>query len=216
MKTFTAEAMAAIKAGTAIVAGAVEIASVPVIRLWGGYGQLVLDGATYEPIGDRGIAQVTSAALGGTAQGVTMTLSGIEPEAIELLDASEVKLAPVKLYRLIWSGDGQTLLDAHVFVRGRIDTVTVDETIGGAAAITVQVETSAKGLGRKGGRMRTDADQRLINPADGFFKNVAYAGQKTLYWGGKPPANAASSLGSAPQVRGIFGSFQPPPYAWMQ
>ena len=53
----------------------------------------------------------------------------------------------------------------------------------------------AKGLGRKGGRMRTDADQRLIDPDDGFFKNVAYAGAKTLYWGGQRPATAGSALG---------------------
>lgn len=43
--------------------------------------------------------------------------------------------------------------------------------------------------------MRSDADQRLIKANDGFFKNVAFAGEKTLYWGGRKPATAASAIG---------------------
>lgn len=197
MKTFTTQAMDAIQAGTAIVSGAVEVACDPPIRLWGGYGPLTLDGAVYEPIGDRGVAQLSNSALGAAAQGVTLTLSGVEAEALEVLDAEEVHGASVKLYRLIFSGDGLTLLDAHVFTRGRIDQVNVEDTIGGAAAISVNVESQAKGLGRKGGRMRTDADQRLIAPTDGFFKNVAFAGQRVLYWGGQKPATAGSALGGS-------------------
>jgi hypothetical protein len=197
MKTFTPQAMDAIRDGTAIVSGALEIASDPPIRLWGGFGPLEIDGETYAPIGDRGVAQVVSGALGSAAQGVTLVLSGVEPEAVAVLEAEEVKNAPIKLYRLIFSGDGQQLLDAHVFTRGRIDVVSVEEVIGGTATITANVESAAKGLSRKGGRMRTDADQRLISPTDGFFKNVAYAAQKQLYWGGMKPATAGAALGSA-------------------
>jgi hypothetical protein len=194
VKVFTVEAMDALQEGATIVSGAVEIACDPPIRLWGGYGLLEIDGNEYQPIGDRGVAQVSNAALGGAAQGITLTLSGVEAEALELLDADEVHDAPVKLYRLIFSGDGRTLLDYHVFTRGRLDQVSIDEIIGGPAAITVSVQSQAKGLGRKGGRMRTDADQRLINPDDGFFKNVAFAGQKQLYWGGQRPVTAGAAL----------------------
>jgi hypothetical protein len=67
-----------------------------------------------------------------------------------------------------------------------------DEVIGGAA-IKVAVESAARGLGRSGGRMRSDSDQRLINATDGYFKNTAYAPEKMLYWGGKRPAASAAS-----------------------
>jgi hypothetical protein len=190
--------MAAIEAGEAIVTGAVEItprdALLDPIRLWGGYGTLTIDSNVYQGIGDRGLAQQNSGAIGGVAQGVTLTLSGVEPEALALLDADEVKGAAVVIYRLIFAGDGKTLLDAHVFDRGRGDTIEAAETIGAGAAINYAVESTARGLGRSLARMRADFDQRLIDALDGYFKFAAYAVEKALYWGGKKPARAGSVL----------------------
>lgn len=164
------------------------------IRVWGGHGTIEIESNDYIGIGDRGLAQQTAGAVGGVAQGMTLTLSGVEPEVLALLDSSEIKGAPVVIRRLIFASDGKTLLDAHVFDRGRIDTIETTETIGGGAAIKLNVESAARGLGRSGARQRSDSDQRLIDPDDGYFKNTAYAGEKMLYWGGKMPARAGSVL----------------------
>lgn len=158
------------------------------ICLWGGYGPITIEGDVYQGIGDRGIAQQTSGAIGGVAQGITLSLSGVEPEVIALLDADEIQGASVVLRRLIFASDGRTLLDYSVFDRGRVDTIETVETIGGEAAINIAVESAARGLGRSGARQRSDSDQRLISSTDGYFKNTAYAGMKSLYWGGKKPA----------------------------
>jgi hypothetical protein len=204
MKTLTVEAMAAIEAGEAVVTGAAQISpkdgSTP-IRVWGGYGPITFGGNTYKGLGDRGIAQQTSNAIGGVAQGYTLSLSGVEPEALALLDADEVKGSSVVLYRLIFASDCKTLLDAHIFDRGRGDALTSDETVGGPAAINFAVESAARGLGRSGGRLRSDPDQRLINPDDGYFKSVDYAAEKMLYWGGKKPERTGAATG---------GSISPP------
>ncbi len=194
MKTLAPAALAALEAGNAIVSGAVEIACTPPVRVWGGYHPITFGGRTFDPIGDRGLAQVMGGALGDAAQNITLTLSGIDPETLALLDASEVKGAPAVLWRLIFDQTGNTLLDFDVWARGQVDTLPTDEEIGGTAAIIAQLETAAKGLGRRGSRMRSDADQRLIDPSDGFFKNVSYAGEKTLYLGGRRPARAGSVL----------------------
>ncbi len=209
MKTLAPAALAALEAGTAIVSGAVEIACTPVVRVWGGWHELTFDGRTFLPIGDRGLAQVAGGALGDAAQNITLTLSAIDPETAALLDATELKSAPAVLWRLIFSGDGNTLLDFDVWARGRLDTIMRDEQIGGTAAIAAQLETAAKGLGRRGARMRSDADQRLIDASDGFFKNVSYAGEKTLYWGGRRPARVGSSL---PGVGGGGGGGERSPW----
>lgn len=204
MKMFTDAALDALEDGTAIVSGAVKIDCDPPILVWGGYGPLTVDGEMFDGIGDRGLAQVSGGALGGSANAVTLSLSGLEAEVLELLDANEVRGAPVTLWRLIFDGTGTQLLDAQVFTRGRLDHLPVDETIGGTASISAMIETAARGLGRRGGRMRTDADQRLIKTSDGGFKAVSYAGQKTLYWGGKKPATAANAVGSG---NGFGGGF---------
>jgi hypothetical protein len=203
MKTIAPAALAALEAGTAIVSGAVEIACTPPVRVWGGWHEITFDGRTFEPIGDRSLVQAAGGALGDAAQNITLTLSGIDPETMALLDSTGLSGASAVLWRLIFSGDGNTLLDFDVWARGRLDTIERQEEIGGTASITALLETAAKGLGRSGARMRSDADQRLIDPADGFFKNVSYAGEKNLYWGGRRPARAGSAL---PGVGGGFAS----------
>lgn len=199
--------MAAIQAGEAIVTGATDITPVSgtVLRLWGGHGKITFGGHDYQGLGDRALAQKTSNAIGGVANGLTLSLSDIEPAALSLLDPAEVKGASVVVYRLIFASNGKTLLDAHIFDRGRGDALTSDETIGGPAAIAFAVESAARGLGRSLARMRADPDQRLINSTDGYFKNVTYAGQKMLYWGGKLPANAGTVLSASPPT-GEFGA----------
>lgn len=196
MKTIAPAAMTAIAAGEAIVTGALQITprtAAPVIRLWGGYGPIVLGGHSFKGIGDRAMGQRTANAMGGIAQGITLTLSGIEPAALALLDPDEVKGSSNVLYRLIFGPDGKTLLDWAVFERGRGDALTSDETIGGPAAISFAIESAARGLGRSGVRLRSDPDQRLIDPNDGYFRNCAYAGEKMLYWGGKLPSRGAAA-----------------------
>lgn len=194
MKSFSAPTLAEIEKGTAVVTGAVEVASVPPVRVWGGYGTIEINGEEYIGLGQRGLAQASASALGGAEQNVTLSLSGVEPDALELLDASEVRGAPVTVWRLIFKGDGKTLLGGHVFTRGRLDHLPIEDEVGGTAVIKALIESAARGLGRRGGRMRTDTDQRLIEPTDGFFKNVSFAGQKLLAWGGKKPAAAGSVL----------------------
>lgn len=205
MKALSAGALQALDDGTAIVAGAVEVLCAPAVRVWSGLGPLTFDGRTFDPMGDRALVQVAGGALGGSAQGITLSLSGIDPETMALLDAGSVQGAATTLWRLIFSGDGGTLLDYHVWARGRLDQLVREEEIGGTATLTAQLETAARGLGRRGGRLRSDADQRLVKANDGFFKHVSYAGQKTLYWGGRVPANATTALGGQTQEGAAMG-----------
>jgi hypothetical protein len=165
------------------------------IRLWGGYGDADLPSdagtSTFKGIGDRGLGQQISAAIGGTAQNLTLTLSGIEPAALALLDPSEVKGASAVVRILFFDSAGKTLLGAYVYTRGRVDELKTSEVVGGPASIQLAIEGAARGLGRKGARLRSDADQRLVNPTDGFYRVVSAAPKKTLSWGGKKPSTMA-------------------------
>jgi hypothetical protein len=184
-----------VEKGTVSESGGSSTAA-PTLRLWGGYGPITIDGSQFQGIGNSAVAQQTAGALGGVAQGLTIGLSGIEPHVLGLLDdGDQYKGASVVIYRLIFASDGKTLLDAHVFDRGRIDEINSEEVVGSAAAISAAVESAARGLGRSGARQRSDADQRLIAENDGYFKSTSYAGQKLLYWGGKKPAVAGVAVG---------------------
>jgi len=197
MKSISDAAIAAMTDGNAISSAAIVINCSPPVAVWGGYGQLVLDGITFDGIGDRGLVQLMGASLGDSEQNVGLQLSGVEPDIVALFDATQVRGAPVKIWLLIFDGSGQIPLDAQVYTAGRLDTLQVVETVGGTSTICASVETQARGLGRSGQRMRTDADQRLIDAADSGFRVVSFAGNKTLYWGGYKPTSVAT-LGWSP------------------
>ena len=199
MKIFSDEAVAAIEAGDAVTSGAVDIMVATPIRVWGGYGAQVIDGETYDGIGDAGLCSVSGGALGGSEQNITLELSGVEPDVVAMFDATTLRRVITVIRRLIFDSSGTRMLHAEVFTRGTLDQVPVEETPGGTATIKAMVETAARGLGRRGGRMRTDADQRLIKLNDGGFKAIAYAGSKNLYWAGKKPATANSALPNGSQ-----------------
>lgn len=211
MKVFPDAALDAMEDGSAIVAGAVSIACDPPVLIWSGYGPLDLTPfggeAGFEGIGQRTLAQTTNAALGGTAQAVTLSLSGVDPDVLPLLDADEVRGARAVFWRLIFDGSGTILLDAKRFTRGRADLLTSEETIGGTATLVLTIEGSARGLGGSGARMRTDADQRLVDPDDGGMKRVSFAREKMLYWGGQKPATAGAALGGISPGGGVNAKY---------
>ncbi|QFU30273.1 hypothetical protein [Brevundimonas sp. Bb-A] len=199
MKIYSAEAVAEIEAGTALVSGAAWFGGDDPIGLWSGDGPLAFSvngvNRAFIGIGERALAGVAAGALGGAEQGISLTLSGIDADVAGQLDLDSLRGLPVILWRLVFNGTGARLLDARVHLRGRVDTAPLEDQIGGASTLTINIEGAARGQGRRSERMRTDADQRLISATDTGLSRVSYAGEKTIYAGGKPPERAGTALG---------------------
>lgn len=195
MKDFSAEALEALESGEAIVTGAVAFGLVEPVRYWGGYGPLVIDGQAYVGVGDQATIEVSGGTLGGRAEGARLMLSGVDPDVAAQVTLRSLRGVSAVLWWLIFDGSGRTLLQASVWLRGRVDAVSLDETPGGTSTLVVPIEGSARGLGRRSERMRSDADQQLIEAGDTGFKRVSYAGTKTIYAGGKPPVRAVNAFG---------------------
>ena len=194
MKIFSQAAQDALKSGQVIVSGAVRFVAAEPFGYWGGHGAIAIDGFAFKGLGDRGLVSVSGGTLGGREQGAELRLSGVDPDVVGQFNLRSLRGMPVVIWRLIFNGSGAELLHAAVFLRGRVDRADLDETPGGTAAIVIGIEGAARGLGRRSERMRTDADQRLIAPNDGAFRRIAYAGEKTIHWGGKPPVRAGTAV----------------------
>ncbi len=198
MHVYSEAAQAALDDGTALFVGAVKLGlTTGPWCVWGGYGDLVLAGDTYVGIGDRGLVSVDAGQLGAAEQGATLSLAGVDPDAVALVNTLAVRNAPAVLWELIFDQSGSSILSARIRKRGRVDRLTQEDVIGGPSTISASIEGAVRGLGRRSGRMRTDADQRLVIGTDGGFKAVSYAGEVTLNWGGKPPQRASSALPNA-------------------
>ncbi len=207
MKPYSIALEAALDAGEVITVGAVRIGTAEPFCVWGGHADLVLDGEAYVGIGAAGLVQATGGRLGGAESGLELSLSGVDPDTLALLDHADVNRAPVKVWRLMFDLAGVNVLGAFAFARGRVDTMAVEETPGETASIKLRVETAARGLGRSTGRRRADADQRLVSPTDGGMKWLSIAPGRTLVWGGTPPQRLASAL---PNTSSITKLGQPP------
>lgn len=200
MKPYSAQTLAGLASGEVLASSAVYLAAPSPLRAWGGFGSLVLDGETFFGVGNAGLVRGMSASLGAVAQGTEMELSGIDPDIIPVLNLPDLRGVSAAVWLLLFNGTGSALLDARVWQRGRVDVAYSEETPGGTSKIIVKLEGSARGLGRRSERMRSDADQRLISPTDGGLSRVSYAGEKTIYAGGKMPQRAASMLGASPDA----------------
>ncbi len=196
MRTWAGATLTALQDDAVIEAGAMAIMTSTPVAFWGGYGNLTIDSVVHIGLGDRFMLSETAGSLGGEEQGAVVELSAVDDDVAPLRALSGLRGAPVICRRLIFNATGSTLLETEVRIRGRVDHMPGEETPGGEAKFMLKIEGAARGAGRRGGRMRTDADQRLINGTDGGFKRISYAGEVTLYWGGKPPQRAGSALTS--------------------
>lgn len=194
MKVFAEEWQDELDAGRGMRCMALEILCDDPFRVWSGYGDIVLAGETYHGIGAVGMIKATGSQIGGSEQAIEGVLSGVDPAVIPIIATSGVRGARVKIWRLGFDPSGQVLLNASIYARGRVDSMPREDKPGDTATIRCMVETAARGMGRQTGRMTADADQRLIDAADGSHKRVSQAAELTLAWGGKPPARAGSSI----------------------
>lgn len=205
MKTFSAEALAALASGDLITSGAVWFSLAEPVGFWGGHGALTIGDRTFQGIGDAGLVTVSGGSLGGKAEGGELSLSGVDPNIAGAVDWRGLRGKAATIYRLIFNGSGARLLDASVYLRGRFDSAVINETPGGTSAIRVGIEGPARGLGRRSERQHSDADQRLISATDGGLRRISYAGQKDIYWMGKPPVQAGVALGGYSGGAGNMG-----------
>lgn len=208
MRLYSPETLDALERGDIREAGAVFVDADSGFRAWTGFGQIEIEGETFHGAGSRGSIRVDAGALGGAEQGAQLSLSGVEPDKLELFRLQSARNAPAVIWELLFDRSGRVLLDARPALRGRVDELILEDVIGGLSMIRAMIEGAARALGKASGRMRTDADQRLIQSTDGGFAGVSWAGEVMLGWAGKMPARIAGVTITGPisrWTRGVFG-----------
>ena len=205
MKTLPDEAVEALAGRTPRIAGACAMYfGSQTYRVWSGIGDLTISGDVFKGIAARALIVPVGSEAGGGADGVTMRLSNVDPDVAATVENEDYHQKPVVIWRLVFSPDDQ-LLGAGVFMRGRCDVITVSESVGGESVIEMAVEGARRDMSRKGSRIRSDSDQRVLGGAiDGALRHISVAGRKTLNWGQKPAVAGGAFGGSV--GTGLFGS----------
>jgi hypothetical protein len=169
-----------------------------------GVGEVVFSGVTYKGAGSLFAIGAVGGSLDGAAAGLTVTLNAdarasLEPTDLAAIETIQYRGRPVTIYRRYHHPESYAEIAVERLWRGYIDTI--DHHIdGGACYLAARCESRALDLARSGYRMRTDADQRLVDPADTFFKDVGIVAKKEIQWANFTP--------EVPQKRKkLFGLF---------
>lgn len=151
-----------------------------ILRLWNGYEDLTIDGASYTGSGD--LLQISGVEETGdvAARGVTMTLQGISSSIISVALQENYQNRTARIYLGAIQADG-TIQSYQVF-GGRLDVMTIEEN-GDTATIAVTAENRLIDLERPRIRRYTSEDQKSLYPGDLGLDYVNDLQDKTLDWG---------------------------------
>jgi hypothetical protein len=162
------------------------------VGFFSGIGVFTWNSYTFHGAGNLFEVTDVGATLNGTAQGLKIRLNGdaragLDASVLAQIDAVPYAGRPVSLYRRHMEPDTGVEMATMLYWRGYINTITHNITEGGEAYLEAELESRALDLARSGYRMRTDADQRLIDGNDGFFRNIGTVSTREIKWGNVPP-----------------------------
>lgn len=178
--------------GSLVRAGVLlRIASSPVLRIWGGIGDLAIPadaiepgGATYSGLGELVNLPAVSQLVNGVADQVTFVLSGVDDTILGLVDeeAEDVRFATARLGFVGLNTEWQIGTTVKWLWEGVVETPEVSQTAASAdqpatRAVSLTVSTGMTGRRRPGLAYYTDADQRRRSADDRFCERVVLYSQ---------------------------------------
>lgn len=184
MRILTSQALTALDAGRFIKRNLVLV-EMPTERvgIWDDAYSVSYGGDTYGGAAGRFTISAYSSAFDGGARNVDVTLSGLDTEIATRIEGQPYHQRPITCMLAIMAVDAPQIIHVSTWFTGFIDQLVRKEKGGGASTITLKCEGIAREMQRSGGRTRSDADQRLIDPTDGFLKHTANAVSTEIRWG---------------------------------
>lgn len=151
------------------------------IYVWTGVGSISWGGHTWIGVGALGSISTIAETLETQAQGITLSLSGIDNTLIA--DALTQTYGGGKAQ--VWLGfllaNGSLVSDPIPAYLGDMDQTTIDMSTD-TTTISIAVENRLADLNRAQGGRYTDQCQRQISPTDSGFKFVSWLQDQFLNW----------------------------------
>jgi hypothetical protein len=151
------------------------------IRVHTGAGPIGYAGSTFNGIGDFGkISALEENAL-VQASGLSLTLSGIDPDQLSIALGEHYQGRALILYVGMLDSDLQLVDDPVILWQGRMDTMMI--TLGGSATITITAQNPLADWDRPRVRRYNNDDQQARYPGDKGLEYVEKTVNKEILWG---------------------------------
>lgn len=146
-----------------------------------GMGSVTYDGVTYLGVGQVLSIGETASSVQNGKSGLTITLSGIDPEVIALAELEEFQRRRVTVYTAQFDDEG-VLTSAEVFFDGLADDMESSDDPA-APTLTLSCEQRAFDLSRPRPFKYLPEDQKKRYPGDLFFDLVSAIQNREDTWG---------------------------------
>ena len=148
-------------------------------------------GDTYVGAAGRFTMSIPPGASDMSIRGLTITMSALDTTALNWVQSQEYHQRPMFAALAFIATETPQIVAVRRWFTGFIDQALWQERIDGQARLIVKCESHSRELDRSGARTRSDADQRALDPDDGFFKHTVGAIATDVTWGQNPPQEAA-------------------------
>lgn len=151
------------------------------LNLWDGVGTLSWSGDTYTGAGNLLAISPITETENIIANSLTFTLSGV-PSIISIALDEDYQWRPVTIWKGAFDADKVIIDDPVLIFAGNMDVMTIVEG-GDGSVVSVVAESQLRALSRASSRKWTDADQKILFPADRGFEELPQIQDEPLIWG---------------------------------
>jgi len=149
------------------------------VRLWSGYSDLTIDGKVFTGSADfLGISSISESG-GVSANGVNVTISGLNSSYLNLAIAEKYQFRPLSCYIGSISEDGT--VQSYLVFKGRMSSAVVSDNAN-KMTISISAESRLIDLERTRTSHYTDQQQKAISENDYFFDQVVNIQDREIVW----------------------------------
>jgi hypothetical protein len=170
------------------------------VYLWSGLGDLTFNSNTYIGAGDLlsiGAIQETTEL---TANGASVTLSGIKQSLLTIARDEPYQGRPLIIRLGAFDDAGDLISSPVIMFSGFMDVMTIADA-GETSTINVTAENKLIAFQTTAVRRYTAEDQKIDHPADKGFEFVAKIQEKEIVWGRVSPTSMSGGSSGRRGVR---------------
>lgn len=169
-----------------------------VYGFWTGLENFIYEGVTYVGSGSLITVDDLSGADDPTVAPIVLRLSSVPnssltPDVLGHIFDYQWHQKPATLYQAYFNPQTHALIMIERITRRRIDTIEMEETVGGQTQLIATLQPVTFDNPGRGFLLYGDGHQRLINSDDGFFSFAATAGEQTIEWGPQTPPSTGGT-----------------------
>lgn len=152
------------------------------IRLWSGYGPYTFNSESYQGAGELLAISEISETSSISAEGVQVSLSGVDSSILSLAMTEDYVGRPLTIYLGFFDEDESLVNTAFTLFQGYIDAMPISDD-GSTCTISCSVESRLRDLFRSKLKLFSDGDQRAIDSEDAAMEYIATLQDKEITWG---------------------------------